>query len=137
MKVRILAALVFVSLAVMSCKNSTAHTHEGESEEIELNSGEKWQVNTEMTPFILEGEQILGGHADGDYKVLAAQLKDKNSGLIKSCTMDGKSHDELHKWLHPHLELVEALNEAQTPEAADLIIANLKKSFETYHTYFQ
>ncbi len=137
MKLRVLAALVFVSFVVISCNNSGAHTHSNDGQAIELNNGEKWQVNAEMIPFVTEGEQILNDYTGDDYKVLAAQLKEKNSGLIKSCTMDGKSHDELHKWLHPHLELVEALDTAENPEGANVVIADLKKSFEMYHTYFQ
>jgi hypothetical protein len=81
-----------------------------ESQTIELNNGEKWKVNAEMIPHILEGEEILAKYDNTDYKTLAKQLKEKNSGLIKSCTIEGKSHDELHKWLHPHIELITTLS---------------------------
>ena len=50
----------------------------------------KWKINLEMTPYILEAEQILLQYNDNDYNALAEQLKNKNNGLIKSCTMDGK-----------------------------------------------
>lgn len=50
--------------------------------------------------------------------------------------MKGKSHDELHKWLHPHMTLVAELKSAENPAAAEGIISDLKSSFETYHAYF-
>lgn len=105
--------------------------------QIELNSGQKWMVNAEMKPYILEAEQILVQFDGSDYKTLAEQLKTKNKGLIKSCTMQGRSHDELHKWLHPHMQLIEDLDNADSQEQANRIIGDIKASFETYHRYFQ
>lgn len=93
-----------------------------------------------MKPFILEAENILTEYINNnlsDYKTLAEQLKVKNSGLIKSCTMKGESHDELHKWLYPHIELIESLSKAESTEEASEIIANLQASFLTYNQYFQ
>ena len=68
---------------------------------------------------------------------MATQLKEKNNGLIKSCTMNGESHDELHKWLYPHIELIESLSKAESTEAASEIVADLQASFSTYNQYFQ
>lgn len=110
-----------------------------ESEELELNNGQKWIVNEEMKPYILESETVLDEYIkaeSNDYTTLAAQLKEKNSGLIKSCTMKGASHDELHKWLHPHMELIKVLGNARDPKEAAVIISKLEKSFKTYHNYF-
>ncbi len=97
-------------------------------------------MNPEMSPYILESETILNNYTQtksNNYKQLAEQLADKNSGLINSCTMKGESHDELHKWLHPHMELIESLSNAKNSETAQTLILELQKSFETYHMYFQ
>lgn len=109
------------------------------SDAIELNNGEKWVVNEEMKPFVLKGSELVNAYIDddqSDYKALAEQLKDQNNQLIKNCTMTGKSHDELHKWLHPHLEIVKTL-ESETDEAkANQIVLSLQKSYQDYHHYF-
>lgn len=123
--------IIVLGIGVMffwSCNNSsdksTTHKetgnqailhHDESSEAIELNNGEKWVVNDEMKPFVGKGEELVNTYIQNrqsDYKTLAGQLKDQNSQLIKSCTMDGKSHDELHKWLHPHLDIVKTLSRA-------------------------
>lgn len=135
MKIYKITTFLFVAMLAISCNSSTTNQHKEIA--IDLNNGEKWKVNTEMTPHILEAEQILLHYTDGDYEQLAEQLETKNKGLIKSCTMNGKSHDELHKWLHPHMQLIEALDDAENKEEADKTIAELIKSFQTYHTYFQ
>lgn len=144
-------SLISISLFLSSCTNST-HENSNESPEAvapevpqqkdesqpnQLNVGEKWQVNIEMKPYIIEGQNLLNAYDKGDYKMLAKQLKEKNSGLIKSCTMGGKSHDELHKWLHPHLQLVAALENAKNEQEANAIIDQLSQSFTLYHTYFE
>lgn len=147
-KINILSLSLLVFLSTSSCNHSENHEHGDEhathqehgdkhAEAIELNAGEKWTVNAEMTPFVVESEKLLNDYDNSDYKLLAQNLKENNTKLIKSCTMDGKSHDELHKWLAPHLDLVKALGKAENEDEANGIIADLGKSFETYHTYFQ
>ena len=121
-------------------ENHTEHQHDESSEAIELNNGEKWLVNEEMKPFVLKGEELVNSYIQNnhtDYKALAQQVKDQNSQLIKSCTMDGKSHDELHKWLHPHLELVKELENSSDENEAKEIVLKLQKSNEMYHQYFK
>ena len=135
MRIQIILALIIIVIFTMSCNNSTHQ--KSDQVAIALDNGQKWKVNTEMTPFILGGERILNQYSNGNHKELAEQLKDENKKLIKSCTMNGKSHDELHKWLHPHMQLIEALGKADDDEKANEIIKQLKKSFQTYHAYFQ
>ncbi|WP_020537301.1 hypothetical protein [Lewinella cohaerens] len=128
-----LSIAVLVTLFVTSCMNSNS----SENAVIALNNGQKWEVNTEMTPYILDAEKMLNESDSNDYATLAKRLKEQNDGLIKSCTMNGESHDELHKWLHPHIQLVEALSKAKNQQEAEKTIAQLKESFQTYNTYFQ
>lgn len=112
----------------------------GEKEIINLDNDEKWLVNNEMKPYILESENILKDYEETkskDYRELAERLKEMNSGLIKNCTMEGESHDQLHKWLHPHMELIEKLDKASSSKEANEIISQLKESFKTYKQYFK
>ena len=146
-KLNLIYLITLVVFSATSCKNNGNHNHDQTHSDaadhqvvIELIDGAKWAVNAEMKPFILESESMLNAYvANGstDYKTLAKELTDKNSGLIKSCTMDGKSHDELHKWLHPHMALIESLQDPDNADAADKIINELKSSFELYNQYFQ
>ena len=120
-------------------ENHTEHQHDESSEAIELNNGEKWLVNEEMKPFVLKGEELVNAYIQNnqtDYKALAQQVKDQNSQLIKSCTMGGKSHDELHKWLHPHLEIVKTLENETDATKANETVLHLQHSYQHYHQYF-
>ncbi|MBP6625163.1 MAG: hypothetical protein WAT92_22220 [Saprospiraceae bacterium] len=142
--------LLLLAVFTLNCKNQnkdeahanlpTAAVEEPNIQTINLNDGEKWAVNEEMKPFISDSEKILNefiAKKSKDFITLAAQLKEKNSGLVKSCTMQGASHDELHKWLHPHMKLIESLANASDLEAASKTIDELKESFITYNQFFQ
>lgn len=146
--------IVFGSILLWSCSSQSekstthdqeaetraAHHHDESSETIELNNGEKWVVNEEMKPFVRTGSELVNAYIQedqSDYKVLAEQLKDQNNQLIKSCTMKGKSHDELHKWLHAHLELVKKLEKQADAAKASGIVLQLKNSYQEYHQYFK
>lgn len=145
----IIALSVFT---IFSCKESKTVTSEDsktvinqtevkveKSTDLALNNNEKWLVNKEMKPFVMKGEELVNTYIESnksDYKELANQLKMQNDQLIQSCTMKGASHDELHKWLHPHLEIVASLNNTVDVETAKPIIQNLANSYEMYHQYF-
>jgi len=144
--------LAISSFVLWSCNNSSEkaksnqetkheeHQHDENSAAVELNSGEKWLVNDEMKPFVAKGEGLVTTYLQSsqtNYNELAQKLKDQNNQLIKSCTMKGKSHDELHKWLRPHLELVEALEKSTNENEAKEIVLKLQKSNEVYHQYFE
>ncbi len=129
----LLAALALL----VSCNQK--HHADTEKPAIELNQGSKWQVNDQMKPFILQGEKLVDAYVtqnDTDYKTLAVNLSQQNDQLIESCTMKGKSHDELHKWLHPHLQLVKKLEDASEAESQEIVVS-LQQSYRDYHQYFE
>lgn len=130
----------FLPLLLLPLLFTACGDHSHGEEKIELNNGQKWAVNEEMKPHIEQGRVILNTYltnGDTDYEKLAKDLQEQNSSLIKSCTMDGKSHDELHKWLHPHLELVKELSKAETPEEVNKVTDKLKASYEIYDQHFE
>ena len=116
------------------------HQQDDSSEAIELDNGEKWLVNEEMKPFVQKGAELVNAYIEENktgFKELAGQLQEENNQLIKSCTMDGKSHDELHKWLHPHLELVKELENESDAVKAKEIVKQLQHSYQEYGHYFK
>src|SRR5690554_4525770 len=114
----------FFCLMLMSCgkKERVADTLVEDQEqllkldEIELNNEQRWLVNDEMKPFIIASENLFVDYInsqDSNHKKLAQDLKVNADALIKSCTMEGKAHDELHKWLHPYLKRIKQLETAE------------------------
>ena len=145
-----LLGLSLFTFGLFSCKNNTTEAIQVDNqhteivtttneEELMLNNGNKWQVSEAMKPYIQQGEMLVTAYINnnaGDYTTLATQLKEQNSLLIKSCTMTGTAHDELHKWLYPHLGLVKQL-EAATTDEAQAIIQDLQVSYQTYSEFFE
>lgn len=128
---KIILSLAFI-LFLFSCGGPTGP--------IESNNGEKWKINAEMMPPLAASNKLLSEYAANDkkdYKALAKNLKENNKALISSCTMNGKSHDELHKWLHPYMGLVEELSDADDKNKAKEVVSKIEESFKTFNQYFQ
>lgn len=107
---------------------------------LELNDGERWVVNEEMKPYVAKSEELLATYQqndNADHQALGTQLQEQNTLLIQSCTMTGKSHDELHKWLHPHMALIAELSSTTDEVEAERLTRQIKASMDTYHAYFQ
>ena len=106
---------------------------------IELNNGEKWKVNVEMMPPITRSQLLVSefvANHEKDFKTLADQLSENNRLLISSCTMKGRSHEELHKWLLPYMALVDELASANDAIEANQVLRKIEQSFETFGQYF-
>jgi len=116
------------------------HEHDENQESIELNNGEKWKVDDEMLVHIRNMERDINSFVtieQKDYKLLAEKLKLNIDLLTSNCTMKGKAHDELHKWLLPYIDLVNELSNAKDVTNASKQFENIQASFKTFNQYFQ
>ncbi len=143
-----------ISLFLFSCGNTSKekpkeqtetdthkeHQHDEESEIIELNNGEKWKVDANMLTHIRNMENDVVSFAkveQKDYKSLGEKLQSNIDLLTSNCTMKGKAHDELHKWLLPYIDMVKELSEAKDETEAEKQFHNIQTSFTTFNQYFQ
>ena len=120
--------------------SSTGRDEFKKPEGLYLDQGKKWQVNAEMRPHITGAErwldeQLVEGNMDP--VSLAQGLKKYNDELIQSCTMQGESHEVLHKWLHPHMALIDDLSKTKGKEPTEKAVAAVMRSFAVYHRYFE
>lgn len=113
------------------------HSHQ-KNEKINLNKGKKWKVDEKMMGYFRKMEKDLNEYdnsKDKDYNLLAWKLKESVNLLVSSCTMSGKAHDELHKWLVSYLDLVDKLNTSSEATSKDTY-EKLKSSFTEFNTFF-
>lgn len=151
-KITILISVI--SLFLFSCGNTSnekskeetetvtheEHQHNAEIQTIELNNGEKWKVDANMITHIRNMENDVNSFAkieQKDYKSLSEKLQSNIDLLTSNCTMKGKAHDELHKWLLPYIDLVKELSEAKDETEASKQFKNIQTSFTTFNRYFQ
>lgn len=151
---KITISLSVISLFLFSCGNTSnekskeqtetvtheEHQHNDENETIELNNGGKWKVDANMITHIrnMENDIISFDKAEQrDYKSLSEKLQSNIDLLTSNCTMKGKAHDELHKWLLPYIDLVKELSEAKDETEAEKQFQNIQTSFTTFNKYFQ
>ncbi|MCG3165392.1 MAG: hypothetical protein POELPBGB_01155 [Bacteroidia bacterium] len=132
-----------ISLFLFSCSNTASqkeHQHNTETQVIELNNGEKWEVDDNMLVHIRNMENDVQEFATAgqkNYTVLSDKLQKNIDLLTSDCTMKGKAHDELHKWLLPYIDLVKELSETEDQTEAAKQFQNIQTSFITFNQYFQ
>lgn len=117
-----------------------AHQHAHGAETIELDNGQKWKVDTNMMGYIRDMETVVNafnGTTLAEYKTLSESLNKDIELLTSNCTMEGKAHDELHKWLVPFIDLAEGFSEVTTEKDANDHYMHIKASFEEFHKYFE
>lgn len=120
-------------------KEPIARGNEQNTYGIELVNNEKWKVNEEMMIHIknMESDVKSVSTENADSLDWLGQKLDEHIGLLTSnCTMTGKAHDELHKWLLPFIDLVEELNDAATNEEQRDCYEKISASLEEFNVYF-
>lgn len=137
-------AVIGLTLMTISCTNQSDSKENSQLEKntynIELVNNEKWEVNKEMMVHIknMESDIEAASHQPSpNYEELGSKL-DENIGLLTSnCTMTGKAHDELHKWLLPFIDLVKDLNAADSKEDQKQSFEAIQESMNEFNTYFK
>ena len=142
-KITILISVI--SLFLFSCGNTSnekskeqtetvtheEHQHNAEIQIIELNNGEKWKVDANMITHIRNMENDINSFANvkqKDFNSIAEKLQSNIDLLTSNCTMKGKAHDELHKWLLPYIDLAKELSEAKDETEASKRFENIQTS---------
>ncbi len=133
MAIKIISSLTLI-LLLFSCGNSA------KNQALELNNGEKWEIIESMAVYVRAMEKDVSkfeNSAEKDYSILTEKLE-KNIGLLTSnCTMKGKAHDELHKWLLPYIDSVKKLAGAKNEAEKEKIYRDIQGAFVTYNQYFR
>lgn len=107
--------------------------------EIALDNGAKWVANLETNEGV---DKMLGMIKQSDpktvedYHDLAAKLNEEKNYVVKECTMTGPSHDNLHVFLHPLIEKIEALGKISSTDEGTEVIASIKENLNGYYNYF-
>jgi hypothetical protein len=138
----LLSIMLFSFLINCNSKNSEKETDAGMKEgslSLVLNQGEKWKVNTEMLPHILRMEdrlQAFEQSKEKDFKDFGEKSQQDLDLLIASCTMKGESHEQLHKWLIPHIQLVKNMAVVENSMDGSELCKEMEHSFNTFNQYF-
>jgi len=161
---KLIFSIAIISAVLISCNETKNHNsqnvtadevHEHEINEImpethsldnawikdiKLDSGSKWEANAETTEGVAKMLNLVKSSNQksvADYHNLAAKLNDEKNNVVKKCTMKGPSHDNLHVFLHPLIEKIEALGKVSTIEKGAEVTSSIEENLEGYYNYFQ
>ncbi|PRX43828.1 hypothetical protein [Salegentibacter salegens] len=108
--------------------------------EIEMDNGDKWEANLETNEGVEEMLKLVESSnpkSVQDYHSLALKLNEEKNYVVKECTMEGSSHDNLHVFLHPLIEKISALRKVSSKEEGAKITGGIKENLESYYDYFK
>src|SRR5574343_1770582 len=132
------------SVKVEVSKVEETHHHDEQSDSIELDNGAKWKVKLEMLLFLRNMETDIKKFEENknqkqltDYKNIGKYMQKNIDLLTSNCTMEGKAHDELHKWLLPYIDMVDKLNKSKNNDEALQTFEEIKASYKLFNIYFE
>lgn len=108
--------------------------------EIKLDNGSKWDANIETNEGVDKMLNIVKSSETQtveSYQTLASNLNEVKNFVVKECTMQGPSHDNLHVFLHPLIEKIEVLGKVTTVEEGEKIKKSIKENLDGYYNYFK
>lgn len=126
------------SKSVQEKSQDEKHTHTEEAT-IELDNGKKWKVKDDMLIHIRNMEKEVNTFTPSnpkEYESLAKNLQTSIGLLTSNCSMTGKAHDELHKWLLPYIEMVDKLSTSANKDLQAKQFENIQTSFVVFNQYF-
>lgn len=130
--------------------SEAVHEHDSDHEEVALNNawvneiqldnGSKWVANLETTEGVDNMLNLLktsNPETVEAYHQLASKLNEEKNIVVKKCTMEGASHDNLHVFLHPLIEKIGALGKVSSTDEGAEVTASIKENLEGYFDYFK
>jgi pyridoxal biosynthesis lyase PdxS len=135
--VRKIIATCIVILLFIQC--NTGHKYKTESIElIEINliDESKWEVPSAMHHAVKKIQILAEEPAKEDCKEKSKQLNQHIDEMVKSCTMEGQGHEEVHKLLIPILDRVKIIEKNCSSEKAANAYKDISRLLELYDLYF-
>ena len=144
---QLLASLLLI-LIVSSCNNEPNHMSA-----VQLNNGELWEANIETTQGIQQMQKLIKEHElqnkmEGimteasnsekieNYHSINNELKKEFNLIIKSCSMDGEAHEQLHNYIKPMLGMFATID-GDNIELIERDYEALKAQLGAYSSYFR
>ena len=110
------------------------------AEKIELNKGKKWKVPMAMMQHLNVMQEDIARARENNlknYKALSLSLEKEIDLLTSNCTMKGKGHDELHKWLVPFIGDVKNFSKSTNVQQQRKQLDHLYNEFARLKQYFE
>jgi hypothetical protein len=141
-----LLLIVGLALGPIACSTTKSgstgpvHSPHSTNATLELNDGKKWVVVKPMMVHIRNLEKAVQDFESTpgqDHAALASTIQENLGRLVTNCTMEGKAHDELHKWLMPFLRLTADYSKATDPRVQQEEFQEIKNALAVFNAHFE
>lgn len=111
-----------------------------ENHDLVLNNGEIWEANAETTEGVEKMQAQLDAFSEKEsidaYKELKDSLIVSFTMIFQKCTMKGEAHNQLHNFLIPIKNELDAMN-SNDLEVCRSSFENLNKHIKKYDEFFK
>ncbi|NER18963.1 hypothetical protein [Spongiivirga citrea] len=141
-KINIVFSFFLLSFLISSCdkkeKDKTTTDEVSYENSLTLNNGEKWLANKETTVGMENMAKLVAGVIPGetDAKALAESLEMEFKLIVSKCTMTGEPHDQLHYYILPLKDKIDALKSSDESEKKAML-EDITSHIKMYKTYFK
>lgn len=130
---------LFFAIGCTNQEQSKDHSTHENMQEMHLNNGQKWKMDSSTRTHIAAMENMMGQSLNNppvNNQGLADSLQSEADQLIRDCRMQGKDHDMLHMWLENYLSDIKKARSAP-PAEQEKAVQQLDKDLKEVHTYFE
>jgi len=137
-KIILLVSVVALFISCNSNKNKTIDISSIRIEGVSLNDTKLWKANIETTEGVKKMQAIMSAFSEEEntiaYVSLKKELEIEFTNVFQKCTMKGESHNQLHNYLKPMIEIFEGLESSnlKTRKANFKIMENHLAGFANY-----
>jgi len=125
----------------MTHDHNTAHVlNNSWVDEIQLDNGNLWEANSETNEGVekmLDLTKSRNLQTVEDYHGLSKDLNEVKNYVVRECTMKGPSHDNLHVFLHPLIDKIDALGKVSSAKEGQRTTEAIQENLELYQKYFK
>lgn len=141
MKAGVLVLILALNWGAFAEEHS--HSHEGRNTQMVLNEGKKWQSDQTLKVNMAALEEKFDfvhklfetkKVKSSDYKMLAKQIGDSTSQIVKNCKLEPKADATLHVVLG---KLLAAQENLKNPKKRIVALREIHESLNLYHEYFE
>lgn len=107
---------------------------------LKLDQGKKWVANLETQEGVEKMDSLITAfkHSGSTaYQSLGEDLSEQTGYIIKNCTMQGESHEQLHVVLLPMLSEISILKDSSATNASKKALNELDHLINGYFDHFK
>jgi hypothetical protein len=140
----LLAALLALALSTPAMSEDVRSGDHAAHAQLTLDHGRKWIADKDtidtvaaMKSAVQKVSGVSPRPSPAEMRTAGANLQELLQALIRGCTMDGASHEQLHTWISALAPQIEKLRTSEVPQDGYAAIEKISEILRSFDGHFQ